>query len=152
MPSQDRHTSPYLVAALGVALLSTVLLLAPSIGFAKPPMAEVPGEVVRMDASPLARERRVMREVLAADRAAIVALRKQLAEAGDDDARADLQVAIEDQKNATRVRLLDVQIEHARERGDRPALARLEGRRTKLVRQVGEPKLAAPAAQAEVAR
>ena len=62
--------------------------------------------------------------------------------------------AIEDLKNATRVRVLDVQIEHARERGDRAALSKLEPRRAKLVRQVGEPKLPAvtPVADKGVAR
>jgi len=135
-------------------MLSISLWLAPSRGYAKPPVPEVPGEVVRMDDSPLARERRVLREVRATDRAAVAELQRQLAAASDDDARSDLQAAIEELKNATRVRLLDVQIEHARERGDRAALSKLEPRRAKLVRQVGEPKLPAvtPVADKEVAR
>lgn len=144
MPRTDRRTSPYLVAALGVAMLSLGLGWGLMPALAKPPVPEVPGEVVRMDASPAARERRVLREVLATDRAALAELQRQFVAATDDAARAELQGAIEDQKNATRVRLLDVQIEHARERGDRAALTKLEGRRSKLVRQVGEPKLAAP--------
>ena len=135
-------------------MLSISLWLAPSRGNAKPPVPEVPGEVVRMDDSPLARERRVLRGVLATDRAAVAELQRQLAAASDDDTRSDLQAAIEDVKNATRVRVLDVQIEHARERGDRAALSKLEPRRAKLVRQVGEPKLPAvtPVADKGVAR
>jgi len=152
MRRTDRQTSPYLYAALGVATLFLGLWLAPSLGLAKPAVPEVPGEVVRMDASPLARERRLMREVLETDRVALVALRQQLAAAADDDARGELQVAIEGLKNATRVRLLDVQIEQAGERGERAVLVRLSARRLKLVRQVGEPKVAAAPTTSEVAR
>lgn len=152
MRRADRHTSPYLYAALWVAVLQVGLWLAPALGLAKPAVPEVPGEVVRLDASPLARERRLMREVLETDRVALVALRQQLVAAADDQARADLQEEIEGLKNATRVRLLDVQIEQAGERGERAVLARLFARRLKLVRQVGEPKVAAAPTTSEVAR
>lgn len=150
----DRFTSPYLYAALVVAALSLGLWLAPAPGVAKTAVPEVPGEVVRQDDSPIARERRLLREVLATERAALTGLQRQLVGATDEAARAELEAAIEDLKNATRVRLLDVQIEHARERGDRAVLSKLETRRVKLVRQVGEPKLptVAPAIDKGVAR
>ena len=154
MRRTDCHTTPYRYAALWVTMLAIGLWLTPSLGLAKPALPEVPGEVIRQDTSPVARERRVLREVLATDRAALAELQRQMVAATDDAAHVELQAAIEDLKNATRVPVLDVQIEHARERGDRAALSKLESRRVKLVRQVGEPKLPAlaPTADKGVAR
>ncbi len=154
MRRANRLVGPYLYAALVVTVLYIGLCLVPAPSLAKPPVPEVPGEVVRQDNSPLARERRLLREVLATDRGAVAELQRQMLAATDDAARVELQAAIEDCKNATRVRLLDVQIEHARERGDRAALSKFESRRAKLVRQVGESKLPAlaPAADKGVAR
>lgn len=152
MLSQRSPQPRHLIAALVVALFALSAWFCPRIAQAKPPIPDVPGQVVRMDLSPLALERRALREAMVAEQVALAELRAQLAAATDDDTRGDLAVAIEARKNGTRVRLLEVRIEHARARGEHGAMAKLESRRAKLVRQVGERLPSGPATETEVAR
>jgi hypothetical protein len=104
-----------------------------------------------MDESPISLERRALREALKAEQVALTELRARLAAATDDETRSDLAEAIEARKNSTRVQLLELRIVHARSRGEFASAAKLEARRAKLVKQVGD-RLPAPSSDREVAR
>ena len=128
MPVARCHRSSPL-ALWSVAMLMVFAFLIPAAAaLAKPPVTDLPGEVLN-DATPRRMEKRALHAVMVEDRAALAALYTQRAAATDEVMRDELELAIQQLKFDTRVRLLDVQIEHARLRGDRARLSRLESRR-----------------------
>lgn len=148
-PSAFRPHSAIVPALLTILALG---LLIAGEGLAKPPVGDVPGQVVRMDANPISLERRALREALKAEQVALAELRARLAAATDDESRGDLAEAIEARKNSTRVQLLELRIAHARSRGEHAAAAKLESRRAKLLKQFGDRVPAPLPSENEVAR
>ena len=151
MAASPSAVRPHFAVFPALAAIFAIGLLCAGEGSAKPPVGDVPGQVVRMDESPISLERRALREALKAEQVALTELRARLAAATDDETRSDLAEAIEARKNSTRLQLLELRIVHARSRGEFASAAKLEARRAKLVKQVGD-RLPAPSSDREVAR
>jgi hypothetical protein len=128
-----------LIVALHTAWPARALAADPPAPAPKSSRPDIPGEVIHRP-TPRQAERRAVRALLAQRDAERAALEARLVLASDD-ARAALQMEIEQHKRATRLAVLDRQVAHARSRGDLALARRLEARRAQAAARVSTPLL-----------
>lgn len=114
---------------------------------AKVSAPDVPGQVV-IAPTRRQRERRALKALLTERNASLAALQARVDAAGPDEVPA-LQLELEQHKRATRLALVERQLDAARERGDHALVRRLDVQRLRLAAGVASP--IAPLAR-EVAR
>lgn len=111
---------------------------------------DVPGQVI-VAPSRRQRERRALQALLTERNAELAALQARIDAAGPE-AQAALQVELEQHKRATRLAVIDRQLESARARGDQALTRRLDVQRMRLAAGVAAPLAPTTAQPSEVAR
>ena len=126
-----------LMLALVAALFSPPLVTADAEAPAKVSRPDVPGEVV-IAPTPRQRERQALRQLWVERNASLARLQAR-ATTASGEVQADLQVAIEQHKRATRLALIDRQLGFAQARGDFALARRLELHRARAAQFVTAP-------------